>query len=187
MISYRIINAGELKDIVDRGSYDSLRYVFEHDGIAPKILRWKGELEGKDKIFSYNGLVPLPIVMNTIYFNNENFLYGVVLPFGKHVDIKKLGKFLGMSGKQAKSELKMSEVYPANQTPGSLSPFISEKDENVVLFHSLLDNPRQFVDHSYPGRADISLVMRLEEGVELLERKYGYKRIKMIALEEIAK
>ena len=186
MVGYDKIESEELGEIIG-DSYDLLRYVFEVPGLAPQILKWDGNLEGKEKMFSYDGLVPHPLVMNTIYFSCDRDLFGVVLPIDNHVSVTKLGKFLGMSGKQAKSKLRLSNSYPTNQSPGNLSPFITEEDDNVTIFHSIGDPPTRLVDHSCPGRSDVSLIMRCGDSAELLAEKFGYHRIKMVSLEEIAK
>ena len=68
----------------------------------------------------------------------------------------------------------MSDKLPYKHVQHSSGPFISDKDTGLVkkiLFHDF--ESEGLVDHSYPGRSDVSLHMTYKDSVDLLKEKYG--------------
>lgn len=114
-------------------------------------------------------------IIKTVFFQGEEGLYGFVLPQNKKVDRKDIAETLGISKKKA-ARVKMSDVLPHKQVPGSCGPFICEKDldlvEKIVFSSECFDRE---IDFSYPGRADLSLHMKYEDAISILRERYPEK------------
>lgn len=127
--------------------------------------------------------------MNSICFSNiedRTSLYIVVIPNGCHVSRKKLGGLIGLGGKESKRKIHLADNYPKGQFPGNLSPFISIKEEkNIEVFHSIADYFHD-IEHSYPGKSDISLIMDINQGLTILERRLN-KNLHFVRLNDILK
>lgn len=185
-MDYNLISSERLEKICDNGHFKEFNYIFD-SAHRVSIFQWFDEDEEfRQAINNCLGSVR----MNSIYFSDEqdeNSLYVAVIPRGCHVNIKTLGRCWGFSGKESKRRIYLASNYSRGQSPGNLSPFIStmeEKDVKVCHAHSY--DIRQ-LEHSYPGRSDISLMMSMNQNIRILQKRFSKDHLKFVSLSDILK
>lgn len=145
------------------------------------LILWGREVIGTEKpsLLSWDS----SRIIKTLFFEDGGSkIYGVSLPLDKKIELKSLSDFFEISKRKA-SSMKLSKKLPYLQRPGSVAPFICDKDLSLVekIVFDDLDFER-FVDFSYPGKSEVSLQMKYSDAIEILLEKY-YDKIKIGKLE----
>ncbi len=136
-----------------------------------RLIYWSREVFGKEKP-ELLGCDPRRILKTLFLQDGSSKIYGIVLPLDKRLETKSLADYLDISRKKA-SRLRFADTLPYLHKPGSIAPFICDKDFDLVskiIFSQ--EKFEDFVDFSYPGRADISLHAKYEDAIHLLSEKY---------------
>ena len=104
-------------------------YIFT-SGKDVKLKYWQREVSGKEKP-ELLGWETRRIIKTIFLQDGYPKIYGVVLPLDKRVETKSLSDYLEISKKKA-SRLSFAKTLPYSHKPGSIAPFICDKDLDLV-------------------------------------------------------